>query len=141
MRCVPAAYIANGRKIAWVRLMTLTSELPAVRDSLTAGALLSLIAHSHEMSLVELLVTAQVCPKKLLGLLKELHKANLIEVSGVSNLSELDDMFERHQSKTLDTSEVPYVRERRDLMGELAEVRPASKVSISRKGFSKALVL
>lgn len=113
----------------------------AGKDSMTAGALLSLIAHFNSMSLQELIVTAQVAPKKLLGLLKELHGARLIEVEGLKDLSELEETFARHQTEGFDPSETPYLADRRSLISELASERPDSKVTISHKGFSRALAL
>jgi hypothetical protein len=112
-----------------------------VSDNMTSGALLSLIAHSHFVSLPELLLTAQVRPKKLLGLLKDLYKAQLIEVEGVQSLNELDELFAKHETQEFDTSEVPFLNDRRHLIAELAEQRPDSKISISRRGFGRALAL
>jgi hypothetical protein len=115
--------------------------LRGTNDGLTAGALLSLIAHSHYVTLPELLLTAQVRPKKLLCLLKELQRAQLIELEGTQSLDELDGLFERHQTQEFDSSEVPFLNDRRALIAELALNQPASKISISRRGFGRALAL
>jgi hypothetical protein len=114
---------------------------PISRDSMTSGALLSLIARAHAISIAELLVTAQVAPRNLLLLLKELQKANLIEVKGLSDLKELDDLFARNQTRTEDRSEIPFLEDRRGLIGEIATKHPDLKVSISRRGFGRALAL
>jgi hypothetical protein len=111
------------------------------KDSMTAGNLLSLIAQFNSMSLQELVVAAQVAPKKLFCLLKELHSAKLIEIQGADDLNELATIFARHQTLEFDPSETPYLADRRSLLDELAARRPGSKVTVSQKGFSRALAL
>ena len=123
-------------------LLDLEPTLPAPRVvGMTAGALLSLIAHAHTISVPELLITAQVAPQKLLDLLKELEKAHYIRIDNGNSFSMLDNIFARHESREVDHSEAPYLSERIAIIDELAANGASPTVTISHKGFGRALIL
>lgn len=108
---------------------------------MSTETLVSVIARAQELSLAEVIAISHQEPGRLWQTLADLEKAGYIKISGV-DATALRDVFSRHLGSVASGSSVqnlPFESERRALIGELKAQRPKASVSISQKGFNRAL--